>query len=105
MKTAVNPNGDAYYLDTSYFNKSRDLTRAFEITNYLKPDSTGAMSEMRIMDYDCTRKLFRTRTMATYKDPMASGGVIDALREDGIGLREIPSNTAIEANFKIVCAQ
>lgn len=105
VKTAVNPNGDAYYIDPSTLGKDVNLRRVWSVIDLKKRDKGGDMSQRVRFEFDCKQATVRILSMSTHSEAMAKGKTLLSFSVGDRDFADAPPETPVFEIMKVVCAK
>ena len=97
--------GDEFYLDTQTLKKVGSLRRIWIMTNFgslREFTQTQVLSDVSMVEFNCSEDKFRTLTYVLYSDKNARGNIIDTLVPEPSWAYSVP-NSSFYSVAKKVC--
>jgi hypothetical protein len=101
-KVTETANGDTYYVDFKRIKKHDGYVYWWQLTNRLKPSSSGILSGKFYFQSDCKMFRYKTLSFSAHKKSMGEGvGKADNTPDKDWGY--LPPNSSMETSLKAVC--
>ncbi len=95
-------NGDEYFVDFQRVKKHNGYVYWWQLTNRVKPSSSGVLSGKFYFQTDCKLLRYKTLSFSAYKSPMGEGiGITDNTPDKDWGY--LPRNSSMETSLKEIC--
>ena len=100
----LNDSGDSHYIDADRIKENGGYVYFWAMTDYLKPDEYGDMSNQMYFQGDCGVMRVKVLSFIFYSQPMGNGaGESSVPVPETAGWNYVPPGSIIETTLNMVC--